>query len=204
MAEDRKWKNIRKKSTEQSTGEKPLVDNSHEEEIPEWKSSIRKEPLTEKAEPEHKLMKHKKTIAAAAAVIVVGAVAFGVTPMLINRGTEAKKQTEKDSADTKTESPSEKESEEPASPQNMTVKKAQKIQRQRRRRYLRLPVLHILRVMNLCMIFCINGRVRIQTGLLLMVHGSYPQMAILWNMMQRQSVTVQQVQQHLMRLPKIP
>ena len=84
------------------------------------------------------------------------------------------------------------------------MKKAQKIQRQRRRRYLRLPVLHILRVMNLCMIFCINGRVRIQTGLLLMVHGSYPQMAILWNMMQRQSVTVQQVQQHLMRLPKIP
>ena len=54
-------------------------------------------------------------------------------------------------------------------------------------------VLHILRVMNLCIIFCINGRVRIQTGLLLMVHGSYPQMAILWNMMQRQSVTVQQV-----------
>ena len=91
MAEDRKWKNIRKKSTEQSTGEKPPVDNSHEEEIPEWKSSIRKEPPTEKAEPEYKLMKHKKTIAAAAAIIVVGAVAFGVTPMLINRETEAKK-----------------------------------------------------------------------------------------------------------------
>ena len=126
MAEDRKWKNIRKKSTEHSTGEKPPVNNSHEEEIPEWKSSIRKEPLTEKAEPEHKLMKHKKMIAAAAAIIVVGAVAFGVTPMLINRGTGAKKQTEKaekDSADTKTESPSEKESEETASPENMTEPK---------------------------------------------------------------------------------
>ena len=123
MAEDRKWKNIRKKSTEQHTEEKPPVNNSHEEEIPEWKSSIRKEPPTEKAEPEHKLMKHKKTIAAAAAIIVVGAVAFGVTPMLINRETEAKKQTEKDSADTKTESPSEKESEEPAFPENMTEPK---------------------------------------------------------------------------------
>lgn len=43
MAEDRKWKNIRKKSTEHSTGEKPPVNNSHEEEIPEWKSSIRKD-----------------------------------------------------------------------------------------------------------------------------------------------------------------
>ena len=94
MAEDRKWKNIRKKSTEHSTGEKPPVNNSHEEEIPEWKSSIRKEPPTENTEPEHQIMKHKKTIAAAAAIIVVGAVAFGVTPMLINRGTEAKKQTE--------------------------------------------------------------------------------------------------------------
>lgn len=126
MAEDRKWKNIRKKSTEHSTGEKPPVDNSHEEEIPEWKSSIRKEPLTEKAEPEHQIMKHKKTIAAAAAIIVVGAVAFGVTPMLINQGTGAKKQTEKaekDSADTKTENPSEKESEETASPENMTEPK---------------------------------------------------------------------------------
>ena len=117
MAEDRKWKNIRKKSTEQHTEEKPPVNNSHEEEIPEWKSSIRKEPPTEKAEPEHQIMKHKKTIAAAVAVIVVGAVAFGVTPMLINRGTEAKKQTEKtekDSADTKKESLAEKENEEPA------------------------------------------------------------------------------------------
>ena len=126
MAEDRKWKNIRKKSTEQSTGEKSPVDNSYEEEIPEWKSSIRKEPPTENTEPEHQIMKHKKTIAAAVAVIVVGAVAFGVTPMLINRGTEAKKQTEKaekDSADTKTESPAEKENEETASPQNMTKPK---------------------------------------------------------------------------------
>ena len=126
MAEDRKWKNIRKKSTEQHTEEKPPVNNSHEEEIPEWKSSIRKEPPTENTEPEHQIMKHKKTIAAAVAVIVVGAVAFGVTPMLINRGTEAKKQTEKaekDSADTKTESPAEKENEETASPQNMTEPK---------------------------------------------------------------------------------
>lgn len=90
MAEDRKWKNIRKKSTEQHTEEKPPVNNSHEEEIPEWKSSIRKEPPTENTEPEHQIMKHKKTIAAAVAVIVVGAVAFGVTPMLINRGQRQK------------------------------------------------------------------------------------------------------------------
>lgn len=95
MAEDRKWKNIRKKSTEQHTEEKPPVNNSHEEEIPEWKSSIRKEPPTENTEPEHQIMKHKKTIAAAVAVIVVGAVAFGVTPMLINRGQRQKNRQRK-------------------------------------------------------------------------------------------------------------
>ena len=47
--EDKKQKQpkFEKKSTDQRTQATPPVDNSGEEEIPEWKSSIRREPVQE-------------------------------------------------------------------------------------------------------------------------------------------------------------
>lgn len=121
MSEDKKWKNIRKKSTDEGGREKPLVDNSHEEEIPEWKSSIRREPSTEEAKSAHKGI-NKKQIAVAAAVVILGVAAFGVTPRIVNRSAEGKKQTvqtensTKDKTDTKSESTSQDEKGAAASP----------------------------------------------------------------------------------------
>lgn len=105
--------NIREQKGEQMTEDRKAkdkqeqpVDNHHEEEIPEWKSSIRREVPKEKTKPEHSGKKHKKTIAIAAAVVVLGVAAFGVTPMIVNRNAEEKKQTaqtEKESTDAKSE-----------------------------------------------------------------------------------------------------
>ena len=93
--EDKKQKQpkFEKKSTDQRTQEAPPVDNSGEEEIPEWKSSIRREPVQEE-QPERKMpVINKKYMIAAAAVVVLGAAAFGVAPRLM-KDPETKKQIE--------------------------------------------------------------------------------------------------------------
>ena len=93
--EDKKQKQpkFEKKSTDQRTQATPPVDNSGEEEIPEWKSSIRREPVQEE-QPERKMpVINKKYIIAAAAVVVLGAAAFGVAPRLM-KDPETKKQIE--------------------------------------------------------------------------------------------------------------
>lgn len=98
-SEDRKQKQIKlqKKSTDQHEQETPPVDNSYEEEIPEWKSSIRREePKEDKSERKISAF-NKKYIAAAAAVVVLGVAAFGVAPRLLN-GTGAVKQEKSDEA----------------------------------------------------------------------------------------------------------
>ena len=91
--EDKKQKQpkFEKKSTDQRTQATPPVDNSGEEEIPEWKSSIRREPVQEE-KPERKMpVIDKKYMIAAAAVVVLGAVAFGVAPRIM-KDPETKKQ----------------------------------------------------------------------------------------------------------------
>ena len=93
--EDKKQKQpkFEKKSTDQRTQATPPVDNSSEEEIPEWKSSIRREPVQEE-QPERKMpVINKKYMIAAAAVVVLGAAAFGVAPRLM-KDPETKKQIE--------------------------------------------------------------------------------------------------------------
>ena len=93
--EDKKQKQpkFEKKSTDQRTQATPPVDNSGEEEIPEWKSSIRREPVQEE-QPERKMpVINKKYMIAAAAVVVLGAAAFGVAPRLM-KDPETKKQIE--------------------------------------------------------------------------------------------------------------
>ena len=93
--EDKKQKQpkFEKKSTDQRTQATPPVDNSSEEEIPEWKSSIRREPVQEE-QPERKMpVINKKYMIAAAAVVVLGAAAFGVAPLLM-KDPETKKQIE--------------------------------------------------------------------------------------------------------------
>lgn len=76
----------------------------HEEEIPEWKSSIRKETPPEDKKPEKKfnVVAYRKYIAAAAAVVVLGGAAFGVSSMIMKQNPETEKQTESaDSAEDK-------------------------------------------------------------------------------------------------------
>lgn len=93
--EDKKQKQpkFEKKSTDQRMQATPPVDNSGEEEIPEWKSSIRREPVQEE-QPERKMpVINKKYMIAAAAVVVLGAAAFGVAPRLM-KDPEMKKQIE--------------------------------------------------------------------------------------------------------------
>ena len=93
--EDKKQKQpkFEKKSTDQRTQATPPVDNSGEENIPEWKSSIRREPVQEE-QPERKMpVINKKYMIAAAAVVVLGAAAFGVAPRLM-KDPETKKQIE--------------------------------------------------------------------------------------------------------------
>ena len=93
--EDKKQKQpkFEKKSTDQRMQATPPVDNSGEEEIPEWKSSIRREPVQEE-QPERKMpVINKKYMIAAAAVVVLGAAAFGVAPRLM-KDPETKKQIE--------------------------------------------------------------------------------------------------------------
>ena len=93
--EDKKQKQpkFEKKSIDQRTQATPPVDNSGEEEIPEWKSSIRREPVQEE-QPERKMpVINKKYMIAAAAVVVLGAAAFGVAPRLM-KDPETKKQIE--------------------------------------------------------------------------------------------------------------
>jgi inhibitor of cysteine peptidase len=66
--EDKKQKQpkFEKKSTDQRMQATPPVDNSGEEEIPEWKSSIRREPVQEE-QPERKMpVINKKYMIAAA------------------------------------------------------------------------------------------------------------------------------------------
>ncbi len=94
-SEDKKQKQpkFEKKSTDQRTQATPPVDNSGEEEIPEWKSSIRREPVQEE-KPERKMpVINKKYMIAAAAVVVLGAAAFGVAPRIM-KDPETKKQIE--------------------------------------------------------------------------------------------------------------
>ena len=87
-----------KKSTGQSADPKPQVDNFQEEEIPEWKSSIRRETPQDDVKSEHKfsILDHKKAIAVAAAVVVLGGAAFGVAPRLMNQETKTEKQTQEE------------------------------------------------------------------------------------------------------------
>lgn len=94
-----------KKSTEQTTETNSTVDNSHEEEIPEWKSSIRREKPEENVKPEKKfnILTHKRYIAAAAAIVILGGVAFGVAPALMRQGTSSDQAaSETDTEDTDT------------------------------------------------------------------------------------------------------
>lgn len=94
-----------KKSTEQTTETNSTVDNSHEEEIPEWKSSIRRETPEENVKPEKKfnILAHKRYIAAAAAIVILGGVAFGVAPVLVKQGTSSDQAiSETDTEDTDT------------------------------------------------------------------------------------------------------
>ena len=91
MREDKNQKRPLKKSTDQRDKDRISVDNSHEEEIPEWKSSIRKETQPEKEKSEKKTLSlNKKHIAVIAAAAVAGIAVFGVTPMLLNRNQEEK------------------------------------------------------------------------------------------------------------------
>ena len=90
--EDKKQKQpkFEKKSTDQRTQATPPVDNSGEENIPEWKSSIRREPVQEE-QPERKMpVINKKYMIAAAAVVVLGAAAFGVAPRLMKAQSRGK------------------------------------------------------------------------------------------------------------------
>ena len=73
-------------------------DWKHEEEIPEWKSSIRREQPKEDKPERKKPAFNRKYIAAAATVVVLGVAAFGAAPRILD-SISATKQEQADTAD---------------------------------------------------------------------------------------------------------